>query len=94
MLLHQGLINLELVQKLLRWRHTGFNVHSKVRATSKKDTERVGKYMIRPLSSPYSIFPLMRERAGWAISMDLRGGVYLMADFFAFFVVLFPFPSP
>jgi len=34
MLLHEGLINLELVQKILRWRHTGFHVHSKVRITS------------------------------------------------------------
>ncbi len=51
MLLHQGLINLELVQKILRWRHTGFNVHTKVRTTTKRETERVGKYMIRPLLS-------------------------------------------
>jgi len=28
MLLHKGLINLELVQKILQWRHTGFNVHT------------------------------------------------------------------
>ena len=28
MLLHKGLINLELVQKILHWRHTGFNVHT------------------------------------------------------------------
>ena len=51
MLLHEGLINLELVQKILRWRHTGFHVHSKVRTTSKREAERVGKYMIRPLLS-------------------------------------------
>jgi len=31
MLLHEGLINLELVQKILSWRHTRFNVHSQVR---------------------------------------------------------------
>ncbi len=31
--------------------HTGFNVHSKVRTESKKETERVGKYMIRPILS-------------------------------------------
>lgn len=51
MLMHQGLINLELVQKILRWRHTGFNVHTKVRTTTKREAERVGKYMIRPLLS-------------------------------------------
>ena len=32
-------------------KHTGFNVHSKVRARDRKETERVGKYMIRPLLS-------------------------------------------
>ncbi|MCK4645577.1 MAG: transposase [Candidatus Aminicenantes bacterium] len=51
MLLHEGLINLELVQKILRWLHTGFNVHSKVRAKTRKDAEKVGKYRIRPLLS-------------------------------------------
>jgi len=39
------------VKKILRWRHTGFNVHSKVRATSKHEAEKVGKYMIRPILS-------------------------------------------
>jgi hypothetical protein len=45
------LINKDLVQKILQWRHTGFNVHSKVRTESKEETERVGKYMIRPILS-------------------------------------------
>jgi hypothetical protein len=36
---------------LLSWRHTGFNVHSQVRAKTKPEAERVGKYMIRPLLS-------------------------------------------
>ena len=31
--------------------HTGFNVHSKVRAESKEEAERIGKYMIRPVLS-------------------------------------------
>jgi len=35
----------------MHWRHTGFNVHSKVRTESKEETERVGKYMIRPILS-------------------------------------------
>jgi hypothetical protein len=51
LLLRKQLINLTLVQKILRWRHTGFHVHSKVRATSKQEAERVGKYMIRPILS-------------------------------------------
>jgi len=51
LLVHKQLINLTLVQKILRWKHTGFHVHSKVRATSKQEAERVGKYMIRPILS-------------------------------------------
>ena len=51
LLLSKQLINLTLVQKILHWRHTGFHVHSKVKATSKLEAERVGKYMIRPILS-------------------------------------------
>jgi hypothetical protein len=51
LLLRKQLINLTLIQKILRWRHTGFHVHSKVRATSKQEAERVGKYMIRAILS-------------------------------------------
>lgn len=50
-LLRKQLINLSLVQKVLRWRHTGFNVHTGVRATTKVEVERVGKYAIRPIIS-------------------------------------------
>ncbi|HZX11387.1 MAG TPA: transposase, partial [Acidobacteriota bacterium] len=51
LLLRKQLINKDLVQKIMHWRHTGFNVHSKVRTESKEETERVGKYMIRPILS-------------------------------------------
>ncbi len=51
LLLRKQLINRDLVQRILSWRHTGFNVHSKVRAESKEEAERVGKYMIRPILS-------------------------------------------
>ena len=51
LLLRKHLINQNLVQKILHWRHTGFNVHSKVRTETKEETERVGKYMIRPILS-------------------------------------------
>jgi hypothetical protein len=34
---------------LLSWRHTGFNVHSRVRVKTKAEAERVGESMIRPL---------------------------------------------
>jgi len=49
LLLAEKLIGLSLMQKILSWRHAGFNVHSKVRTRDRKETERVGKYMIRPL---------------------------------------------
>jgi hypothetical protein len=38
-------------ERILSWRHTGFNVHSRLRAKTKTEAERVGKYMIRPLLS-------------------------------------------
>ena len=51
LLLREKLIGLSLVQRILRWQYTGFKVHSKVRAKTNKEAERVGKYMIRPLLS-------------------------------------------
>ena len=51
LLLRKQLINRDFVKKILSWRHSGFNVHSKVRAESKEDAEQIGKYMIRPILS-------------------------------------------
>jgi len=51
LLLGKQLINRDLIQKILLWQHTGFNVHSKVRAESKEEAEQIGKYMIRPILS-------------------------------------------
>ena len=45
------LLSPEWADRLLSWRHTGFNVHSRCRAKTKTEAERVGKYMIRPLLS-------------------------------------------
>jgi len=39
------------VEKIAGWRHTGFSVHSKVKAKTREEAERVGKYMIRQLLS-------------------------------------------
>ncbi len=50
-LVRKELLSPEWAQRLLSWRHTGFNVHSRVRAKTKTEAERVGKYMIRPLLS-------------------------------------------
>jgi hypothetical protein len=50
-LLGEELISEALVEKIMGWSHSGFSVHSKVRAQTRKEAERVGKYMIRPLLS-------------------------------------------
>jgi len=50
-LVRKELLSPEWAERILSWRHTGFNVHSRVRAKTKKEAERVGKYMIRPLLS-------------------------------------------
>jgi len=50
-LVHKELLSPEWAERLLSWRHTGFNVHSRVRAKTKREAERVGKYMIGPLLS-------------------------------------------
>jgi hypothetical protein len=39
----------EWAERILSWPHSGFNVHSLVRAKTKPEAERVGKYMLRPI---------------------------------------------
>ena len=56
------LIGKEWVERILSRRHTGFNVHSQVRAKSKEEAERVGQYMIRPLLFLEHLSFLERER--------------------------------
>jgi len=51
LLLGKELISEVLVEKIAGWRHSGFSVHSKVKARTRQEAERVGKYMIRPLLS-------------------------------------------
>jgi len=51
LLLGEELISPEIVEMIASWHHSGFSVHSKVKASTKKEAERVGKYMIRPLLS-------------------------------------------
>jgi hypothetical protein len=45
------LLSPEWVERILSWRHNGFNVHDRVRARTKIEAERVGKYMVRPVLS-------------------------------------------
>jgi len=51
LLLREELISKAVVEKISGWRHSGFSVDSKVRAETRQEAERVGKYMIRPLLS-------------------------------------------
>jgi ribosomal protein S27E len=60
-LVRKELLSPEWVERILSWRHTGFNVHSRVRAKTKREAERVGKYMIRPLLSLERLSPDERE---------------------------------
>jgi hypothetical protein len=51
LLLREELISEAVKEKIMGWRHSGFSVHSKVKASTKQEAEKVGKYMIRPLLS-------------------------------------------
>jgi hypothetical protein len=62
LLVGRKLLSPERAERILSWRHTGFSVHSRVRAKTKKEAERVGKYMIRPLLSLERLF-LNKKRA-------------------------------
>jgi hypothetical protein len=48
-LVQRELFSPEWAKRILSWRHSGFSVHTRVRAKTHKEAERVGKYMIRPL---------------------------------------------
>ena len=48
LLVGKGLLSPEWAERILSWRHKGFNVHSRVRVRTKLEAERVGKYMVRP----------------------------------------------
>jgi len=49
LLVGKGLLSPEWAERILSWRHSGFSVHSLVRAKSKPEAERIGKYMVRPI---------------------------------------------
>jgi hypothetical protein len=49
LLVGKGRLSPEWEERILSWRHTGFNVHSRVRARTKTEAERIGKCMVRPV---------------------------------------------
>jgi hypothetical protein len=60
-LVRKELLSPEWAERIHAFRHTGFSVHSRVRAKTKSEAERVGKYMIRPLLSLECLFFLEKE---------------------------------
>ena len=48
-LVAKDLISPEIAGEILSWRHTGFNVHSKVRAATEDRATRVARYMAKPV---------------------------------------------
>jgi len=70
-LVGKELLSPEWAERILSWRHTGFSVHSRVRAKTKPEAERVGKYMIRPLLSLERLLFLEREgKVGYRWGQD------------------------
>ena len=49
LLVAKDLISPQVREKILSWRHTGFNTHSKVRTTTTEDARRVARYMAKPI---------------------------------------------
>jgi len=88
MLVRKELLSSEWAERILSWRHTGFNVHSLVRTKTKPEAERVGKYMIRPVLALERLTFLEPEgKVGYRWGRDRRGaggdglsGVYRQGD--------------
>ncbi|MBI5412366.1 transposase [Candidatus Peregrinibacteria bacterium] len=61
MLKDEGLISGDLIQNLLGWKHSGFNIHAEGKAVINDDAgrERLARYMIRP---PISMARLTYDR--------------------------------
>jgi len=49
LLVARDLVSTEIADKILSWHHTGFGVHSKVRTTTREETQRVARYMAKPI---------------------------------------------
>jgi hypothetical protein len=73
-LVRKELLSPEWVERLLSWRHTGFSVHSRVRAKTKPEAERVGKYMIRTVLSLEKLSFMEAEgKVGYRYGQDAAG---------------------
>ena len=73
LLVGQGPLSPEWAERLLSWRYTGFNVHSRVRARTKTEAERIGKHMVRPVLALDRLSFLEREGR---VSIFFAEGLY------------------
>jgi hypothetical protein len=72
-LVRRELLSPEWAERLLSWRHTGFSVHSRVRAKTKPEAEQVGKYMIQPILAQGRLTFLEPEgKIGYRYDQDAR----------------------
>jgi len=70
-LVGREMLSPEWAERLLSWRHTGFSVHSRVRAKAKPEAERVGKYMTRQVLSLERLSFLEQEgKVGYRSGQD------------------------
>jgi hypothetical protein len=76
-------------ERILFWRHTRFNVHSRVRAKTKIEAERVGKGMIRPIPAKgwaemirkvYEVDPLTCVKCGGTMKIIAFLADYAVVD--------------
>jgi hypothetical protein len=73
-LVRKELLSPEWAERILSWRHTGFNVHSLVRAKTRPEAERVGKYMVRPVLALERLTFLERDgKVGYRWGRDAAG---------------------
>jgi len=85
MLVRKELLSPEWAERILSWPHTGFNVHSLVRAKTKLEAERVGKYMIRPVLSLDRLSFLEQEgKVGYRWGRDGAGQETEVMDYLEF----------
>jgi hypothetical protein len=85
MLVHKELLSPEWAERLLSWPHSGFNVHSLVRAKTKIEAERVGKYMLRPVLALERLTFLEPEgKVGYSWGRDGPGQETEVMDYLEF----------
>jgi hypothetical protein len=84
-LVRKELLSPEWAERILSWPHSGFNVHSLVRAKTKIEAERVGKYMLRPILALERLTFLESEgKVGYRWGRDGAGQETEVMDYLEF----------